>query len=359
MGKHLVKNTTSFPQASEDLLNYVLQKAGIVPSPGDKKVKKQAISILDLGFGCGDQSLYLTTRLPENVNLVSYVGITLSKVQYEFAKKRVLDKRDVVDILFDNPREKIDDLDSKAMIFPFTNSNQGKKGNVSLFNADASNPSLWPSSLHLTLLPIFSPPTSPLSQPPPQFSSLNIPYTTSMEAGNPQETQGQRNGGEEIEEHEHWTLGLDSLYHFRPSRIPILKYTHDKLNSNLMAFDLFRPSPSSSTNPLLQSLFLRALCLIASIPYQNLLTKQEYTQMLVEKVGYKKENIIIEDISEYVFPGLERFVSQRTKEMEKLGVKWKRWMGFKGVAWIVKTGLLRGGVVVVRKAGDDGHGRSG
>jgi len=70
--------------------------------------------------------------------------------------------------------------------------------------------------------------------------------------------------------------------------------------------------------------------------------------MLVTKVGYHEEEIIIEDISDFVFPGLAGFVSGRTKEMEKIGMKWKRWAGFKVVAWVVQKGLLRGGVVLAR-----------
>ena len=81
--------------------------------------------------------------------------------------------------------------------------------------------------------------------------------------------------------------------------------------------------------------------------------------MLVEEIGYHKEDILIQDISEFVFPGLVRFISQRTKEMERTGIKWKRWSGFKAVAWAVRTGLFCGGVVVARwraeEAVDEGY----
>ncbi|KAF8423272.1 hypothetical protein EV426DRAFT_534422 [Tirmania nivea] len=293
------KDTDSFPQASENLLKYLLKKAGIIDPPG-KITRDRSISILDLGFGCGDQTLYLTRQLPQNIDVTSYVGITLSKVQYNFAKKRILDRLE----------------DDTPMPFSLLNGDQKRKGNISLYTADASNPASWPSSLHLSLLPALSPPTSPFSQPPSQKPSPA-----------------------------HWTLGLDSLYHFRPSRLPVLKYTHDKLQSNLLAFDLLRPSSRMSVT---QSLFLRAFCIAASIPYHNLLTKEEYIHMLVTQVGYHEEEIIIEDISDFVFPGLASFVSRRTREMEKIGMKWRRWAGFKVVAWVVQKSLLRGGVVLAR-----------
>lgn len=293
------------------------------------------------------------------MNVTSYVGITLSKLQYVFARKRVLEGQHVVDILLDQPKDTGRDHDSDSGLniantkpMPFTFLDNGpkmrSKANVSLYNADASNPSTWPSSLHLSLLPPISPPTSPCSQPPSQSSS------PAMQENPMRENFSLVHSGSFINAEadgatEHWTIGLDSLYHFRPSREPILKYAHDKLHSNLLAFDLFRPNQASIT----QSVFLRAFCLMASIPYHNLVTQEEYFCMLVEKIGYQKENVMIEDISEFVFPGLSDFVSRRTKEMEKMGVKWKRWAGFKVVAWVIQTGLLRGGVVVARWKGDN------
>jgi len=336
----IVQDTDSFPQASENLLKYLLKKAGIIAPPGEI-AKGRSISILDLGFGCGDQTLYLTSQLPQYVDVISYVGITLSKVQYTFAKKRVLDGLDVVDILLDRPQSitcRQPNLDRGLNIentpFSLANSGQRRKGNISLYAADASNPASWSSSLHLSLLPALSPPTSPFSQPPTQKPSPAVPHF-----GKPL--------GLDIRDlaYEHWTLALDSLYHFRPSRVPILKYTHDKLQSNLLIFDLLRQSSGISVT---QSLFLRAFCIAASIPYHNLLTKEEYIHMLITRVGYHKEEIVIEDISDFVFPGLAGFISRRSKEMEKSGVRWRRWAGFKVVGWVVQTGLLRGGVVVAR-----------
>ena len=334
------KDTASFPQASENLLVYLLQCAGIIDMDSPRK---RSINFLDLGFGCGDQTLYITNRLTPNITVKSYIGITLSKVQYEFAKRRVLEGWGLMDILLGRPEsQKI--AETKPAATPLPLDDNHTKQNIRLYNTDASNPNTWPSSLHLSLLPLSSPPTLPLSLlHAPQKSPPAIEHSSSS-------TYSLVPSEADIPD-EHWTLALDSLYHFRPSRVPILRYTHDKLHSNLLAFDLFRPS-TPKISPI-RYLFLRAFCVIASIPYHNLLTKEQYIEMLVENVGYHKEDILIQDISEFVFPGLSRFISQRTMEMERLGIKWKYWSGFKAVAWAVQIGLFHGGVVVARwRAGE-------
>ena len=326
------KDTTSFPQASENLLVHLLECAGIIDMDSQQK---RSINFLDLGFGCGDQTLYITNRLPPNITVKSYIGITLSGVQYDLAKKRVLERQCLMDILLGRPGN----LETaKTMpvpkLLPLETNCTKQKTNIRLFNTDASNPYVWPPSLHLALLPPPSPPTSPLS---PRQGLQKLPSTIEHSPSAP---------GEADIPDEHWTLALDSLYHFRPSRVPVLHYTHDILQSNLLAFDLLRPSPAG-VSPL-RYLFLRAFCVIASVPYKNLLTKEEYIEMLVEKVGYHREDILIQDISEFVFPGLFKYISQRTKEMEKIGIRWKHWSGFKAVGWAVQAGLFRGGVVVAR-----------
>ena len=70
--------------------------------------------------------------------------------------------------------------------------------------------------------------------------------------------------------------------------------------------------------------------------------------MLVTHVGYNREDITVEDISDYVFPGLSGFVKTRGRENRLMGVSWKWWGGFRAVGWVVGRGILRGGVVVAR-----------
>lgn len=79
----LSQDTREFPRACEALLSEVLSTAGLrqsMPQLG------QARSIIDLGFGCGDQTekmLMLSDR---------YVGITKDKVQHEYAQQRLGDQ---------------------------------------------------------------------------------------------------------------------------------------------------------------------------------------------------------------------------------------------------------------------------
>lgn len=64
--------TSTLPEASENLLRRLLQAADI---PTGSR-------ILDLGFGCGDQSLVLQRSF-------EYSGITLSSVQFDTAQRRL------------------------------------------------------------------------------------------------------------------------------------------------------------------------------------------------------------------------------------------------------------------------------
>ncbi|KAI5803568.1 hypothetical protein DFH27DRAFT_513596 [Peziza echinospora] len=318
------KNTDSFPEACENLLVYCLEHAGLLPpnrnssfNAVDESLKNEGtpqpknIDILDLGFGCGDQTLLLTRSLKTlapHITVNKYIGITLSPQQCEFARKRVLEERDV-----------------KSPPTTLGRSVTGPK--ILLFNEDASQPRSWPATPPSHSQPFLTPPN-------------NKPTTHTP--------------------HEHWTIALDSLYHFRPSRLPILKFAHNSMNSNLVAFDFFRPSspgPSSSfLASSIASLPLRTFCLLTSTPYTNLLTQEEYISMLVNDVGYAKEDIAIHDISEYVFPGLARFIGTRTGEMERMGMRWKGWAGFKFVGWVVGRGWFCGGVVVARWRQGGGRG---
>ena len=132
------KDTTSFPQASENLLVYLLQCAGIIDMDSQKK---QSINFLDLGFGCGDQTLYITNQLPPNVTVKSYIGITLSKVQYDLAKKRVLEGQDLMDILLARPGGlKTAEGMPVTKPLPLESNCTKQKPNICLYNTDASDP---------------------------------------------------------------------------------------------------------------------------------------------------------------------------------------------------------------------------
>ncbi|RMZ84440.1 hypothetical protein DV738_g833, partial [Chaetothyriales sp. CBS 135597] len=94
--------TSDFPLACRALLDEVLITAKLLPagrgrgqdSPRDFK-RPHTLTIIDLGFGCGDQTIYLTDEIARDMTLVDahtglkrprlvdrYVGITESRAQF-------------------------------------------------------------------------------------------------------------------------------------------------------------------------------------------------------------------------------------------------------------------------------------
>ncbi|KAK1452945.1 hypothetical protein CCUS01_01962 [Colletotrichum cuscutae] len=76
---------TDFETACRNLLLEVLKEAQICKDV----VRSSAISLLDLGVGCGDQSLELALLINERgVTSYRYVGLTLNESQYRLASNR-------------------------------------------------------------------------------------------------------------------------------------------------------------------------------------------------------------------------------------------------------------------------------
>lgn len=83
----------NFPHACESMLHEILFMAGLSKAPADLADKPMAptvyqdsaVNIVDVGFGCGDQSLALSKL----ANPRSYVGITIDKKQFSFAEHRL------------------------------------------------------------------------------------------------------------------------------------------------------------------------------------------------------------------------------------------------------------------------------
>ena len=74
-----------------------------------------------------------------------------------------------------------------------------------------------------------------------------------------------------------WLLALDTMYHFRPSRLPLLQYAHDTLHASFMAFDLVLSEGASWQ----QRLILRLVCWLTGSPFSNFITEEDYLVMLV------------------------------------------------------------------------------
>src|SRR4051812_4233720 len=194
--------------------------------------------VIDLGFGCGDQSVYLT-QLPHEMRrtgdstinpsklylLDSYVGLTIVPSQFRFANKR---------------------------LYSSSNTNGSR---VKLFCADAAKPSSWTRDIH-----------EAATDTPTEEDGAGVTPKTPSQAT--------------------WVLALDTLYHFIPSRKPIFRHTFKELNASIMAFDLLL-----SDNPSIWDLILlRLVCFFAATPYSNFLTIAEYRNQLLA-AGYNKNKI--------------------------------------------------------------------
>ncbi|PGH29188.1 hypothetical protein GX50_08074 [[Emmonsia] crescens] len=393
------KNTTSFPAACRALLDKILHTAGLdvdstdiaidiscpvasasatgvdYPSvthswPTDRPQrgkgnndKTTAIHgkkrvILDVGFGCGEQTLYLMRKKvaagkvvgggeadgadgrddddydknddaenisnnnktlagsdvgdsPESSPLFQhYIGITIEKMQCGFAQSRVAEAARNCN-------------GSTGKLEPLKKGDKRKKqsidGVVELFCADAAKPYGWSEEIQRSISTAF---------------------------------------GKGKYAEERYVLGLDTLYHFSPSRKELFEYSHSTLQATLLAFDLFLPPKSRSSLVLdsvkrsLNTLALRCLTPALSAPFSNFVTIAEYKNLL-EKAGYGLEDITIEDITDDVFPGLAKFFEKRIQEMSALGLKgftkWRisGWL----FRWLAGGQVLRAGVVVARWKG--------
>ncbi|KAJ5150664.1 uncharacterized protein N7500_010853 [Penicillium coprophilum] len=320
------ENTNDFPEACQALLDQVLTAALSTE-------KASALRILDVGCGCGDQSLYLTknfhgssytsrsgpesrtetsTAIPGSVSstqsdtqpselglrsrhsqaklqspyslpLDTYIGITLEPAQAALGSRRIQDMQ----------RESEDCI------------------KADIFCADAAVPSSWSGKLKQSI-------------------------TTLADASTKQN------------ENDHtstWLLALDTMYHFRPSRLPLLAYAHDSLNASFMAFDLIL----SNSVTWYEKILLRLVCWGTNSPFGNFVSEKEYVELLVA-AGYNPALIEIRDVSQHVFGGLAGFIKRRVEEARPFGIKMGKYRAARfAFQWWARREVVRGIVVVARK----------
>jgi hypothetical protein len=252
-------------------------------------------SLLDLGFGCGDQSIYLMSQVPGQESdagwwdhrsrvprFDSYTGITLDYRQFIYAEDRI---KKLQGKYIQN--RKLDERVSGIQ-------------NTRLFCADAANPDSWNDDLKSRIL----------------LTSVAVK--------------------------EYWVLGLDMLYHLSPSRWRIIDYSSRTLNASFMAFDLCIASDISASNKLV----LRLLTALMGAPWDNFVTQGQYRTKLVE-AGYR--DITIRDVSEHVFAPLVNFLNEQDQMLRTIGYGLgpfhvARWM----FTWWARTGVIRGVIVVAK-----------
>ena len=254
---------------------------------GSNKNIVNSLSIIDLGFGCGDQCLYFKNILDNQGQgkrdnqwsrlLKAYIGITLENPHFCIAQDRLGLKQSHFNEVFE------------------------------IYCADAGRPASWTLDLR---------------------NAVALACHTDDEKGY----------------HENWILGLDSLIHFQPSRWPVIEYANRQLGASLMAYDLcIAENPSKW-----QRIILRLMAFFGQSPFTNWVTISEYREQLVA-AGYVREGIQIRDISEHVFRPLAGFLSKRESELEQynLSIGRFRYAG-RMFAWWGRTGVVRGCIIIAR-----------
>ncbi|KAF2812591.1 uncharacterized protein BDZ99DRAFT_461250 [Mytilinidion resinicola] len=290
---HENKDTNDFPTACRALLIKVLETADVMRSkPGI--VQLETLELVDLGFGCGDQTEFLmqqvegksgvpyhadewawTTETKQKFPVFDhYTGITLSKTQCNYAKARL----------------------QRVMPSDYVHDH------VRLFCGDAARPEAWPEAMRVA-------------------------------------TQGTS------EWKTRWVLALDTFYHFSPSRWAVIRHAHDRLDASVMAFDLVLAEDVTMA----QKVLLYLVCASSRSPFANFVTEGVYRQKLQE-VGYRAEDIVIIDITEHVFAPLTNFLNLREHDLDTIGLglgglKAAKWL----FGWWARTGIVRGVVVVARR----------
>lgn len=280
-----------FTGACRALLFALLDQAGLLDTQTQavsqsRTFRKELdrISVLDVGFGCGDQTLAVA-EAAAGANL-QYLGITLNRAQFTCARQRVLPK----------PSSSL--------------SNHNKARDISLALGDAADPDSWPPSCLEKAAALST------ADAQPQTITATI------------------------------LLALDTLYHFSPSRLPLLTYAAKTLKADLAAFDILL-SPTATPS---QTLKLRLVGRLSGCPWSAFKTEQEYRDMLVA-AGYSEESMVITDITEHVFGPLSGFMEKQEARLEGIGLK----MGSLRVAgwlfgWWARSKVVRGVVVTAKPA---------
>ncbi len=168
-----------FDEACAGLLREILVTAGIAPhgSLEDATLSstRRPISILDLGFGCGDQTIALAKHIrPADWQDFRYVGLTLNESQLSTAIKRL-------------HRESTVSADQLKL----------DPDSFKMFPANAAKPDTWSSTIRDAV-----------------YALADARFQ------------------------ERWLLALDCLYHFSPSRKPVFSLAAQNLQAGVMAFDL-------------------------------------------------------------------------------------------------------------------------
>ena len=285
-----------FSRACKTLLDMVLRSA----FEHSKVCIPEKICLVDVGFGCGDQTLVLLNATEESSPVLQpgwpgiqrYVGVTNDSTQYSYALRRL-------------------ESASMAEKVPLDCQTSEHERNYDVYCEDAAIPGAWSPNLQRSIESLGN-----ITR-----SRNDIPV---------------------------WLLALDTMYHFKPSRLPLLQYVCVEMSASFMAFDFMLADDEGAPN-VIQRLLLRLVCFMTSAPYSNFLTQKQYREMLLT-AGYATENVEIEDISQYVFKPLSEFMTRKHVELRSIGLgigafRVAEWI----FSWWGRTGIVRGCIVIARQ----------
>ncbi|KAF4993096.1 hypothetical protein FGRMN_6711 [Fusarium graminum] len=271
----------NLPEASSALLEQVVCAAGLSGDPIQTN-SRGSLAVLDLGFGCGDQTWQLAKLASvQGWRDFRYVGLTLNDAQVHTSRRKIY--REIAEA-----GNTMSGVDAESF---------------SLFRADAAKPETW---------------SAPIAK---AIDSLTDEKYT-----------------------ERWLLALDCIYHFSPSRKPVLQYAAKELDANYMAFDLLLNEKASTTDIWKARLIGKMM----GCPLNTFLSENDYRDQLVE-CGYDRNEITIKEITDDVFSGLVKFLDRQDQLLAEYGVSMG---GFKLAGrlfnWFDKSRVVRAVVVVAR-----------
>lgn len=273
--------------------------------------------ILDVGCGCGDQSVHISSlkrdAFSSTTTATSQSGFSPSAEASESTLRRQIDGNESSKPLVDTyvgitiqPSQALF-AQQRIRLHQEQNKDGDLRTSADVFCADGADPSSWTGELH---------------------DSISNLIDTTLDPNTST-----------------WLLALDTMYHFKPSRLPILEYAHNTLHASFMAFDLLLADNTSWW----QRFKMWLVCWVTGSPFTNFLTREEYVHLLVE-AGYDPSRVEIKDVSRHVFPGITDFMGRRIQEGQPYGIKLGKYRGAKTVfGWWAKSGIVRGVVVVARR----------
>ncbi|KAG5921449.1 hypothetical protein E4U42_005848 [Claviceps africana] len=308
---HDGKPIVHFNQATRALLERIVDAAGLLvrdddsrtPSPGHSATAP--VAVLDLGFGCGDQTLALADMLQAQYrSRFQYVGLSLDALQVQTAQ-RALDRR----LRLDGAGESESESESHGE----RASTRLTPASFKLFCADAARPETWSGVIRASVDELAG----------RSFSQ------------------------------QRWMLALDCLYHFSPSRRPAFRLAAGLLDANLMAFDLLLGDEASRRDTFL----VRLVSLVMNCPLRTFVTEAQYRAQLVD-CGYDEEGIEIREVSDHVFAGVSGYLARQEMALSQYGIGIG---GFKLAGrlfeWFDRTRVVKAVIVVARtrRAGEGGE----